>query len=44
MTLMDRMWLLKPSSIMLRISASVVISLPSWHSRPNREMEGTERV
>lgn len=29
---------------MLMISVSAVISLPSRHSRPNREMEGTERV
>lgn len=44
LTLIDRMRLLKPSSTMLRISVSVVISLPSRHSRPYREMEGTENI
>lgn len=44
LTLSDRMWLLKPSSTMLMISVSMVISLPSRHSRPNREMEGTVNV
>lgn len=38
------MWLLKPSSTMLRISMLVVISLPSRHSSPNKEMEGTENI
>lgn len=42
LTLSDRMWSLKPSSTMLVISVSVVISRPSRHSRPNREMDGTE--
>lgn len=44
LTLSDRTWLLKPSSAMLMISFSVVISRPSRHSWPNREMEGTENV
>lgn len=44
LTLTDRMWLLKPSSTMLGTSVSRSIFLPSRHSRPNREMEGTESV
>lgn len=44
LTLTDNMWLLKPSSNMLEISVSVVISRPSRHSRLNSEMEGTVNV
>lgn len=43
-TLMDRTWLLKPSSTMLAISLSMVISRPSRHSMLNSEMEGTVNV
>lgn len=44
LTLMDKTWLLRPSWNRLGISVSTVISRPSRHSRPNREMEGTEKI